>query len=106
VELHPKTPSHSLIQEKLHKQFSKRACLLQLKVAEVFLKKAGDVICIADAGMGKTLAFWLPLALTDTGIQIVVTPLNQLGHQSVSFLAKAGINSISISAETANLVNF
>ncbi|KAG1862650.1 P-loop containing nucleoside triphosphate hydrolase protein [Suillus subluteus] len=56
--------------------------------------------------MGKTLAFWSPLALMDTGVQIVVTPLNQLGHQSVSFLAKAGINSISISAETASLVNF
>jgi superfamily II DNA helicase RecQ len=37
--------------------------------------------------MGKTLAFWLPLALTDTGVQIVITPLKQLGHQSVSFLA-------------------
>ncbi|KAG1805961.1 uncharacterized protein BJ212DRAFT_1243916, partial [Suillus subaureus] len=77
-------------------------CLWQLKVAEVFLKKAGDVICIAGTGMGKMLAFWSPLALMDTGIQIVVTPLNQLGHQSVSFLAKAGINSISISAEMAS----
>ncbi|KAG2747874.1 hypothetical protein P692DRAFT_20695362, partial [Suillus brevipes Sb2] len=86
--------------------FSKRACLWQLKVAEVFLKKAGDVIYIVSIGMGKTLAFWLPLALTDTGVQIVITPLKQLGHQSVSFLAKAGINNISISAETASLVNF
>ncbi|KAG1803054.1 hypothetical protein EV424DRAFT_1277392, partial [Suillus variegatus] len=90
----PETPSQTLIREKLHKQFGKRACLWQLKVAEVFLKKAGDVICIAGTGMGKTLAFWSPLALTDTGVQIVVTPLNQLGHQSVSFLAKAGINNM------------
>jgi superfamily II DNA helicase RecQ len=103
AETCPKTPSHSLIHEKLHRQFGKRACLWQLKVAEAFLKKAGDVVCIAGTGMGKVLAFWAPLALMDTGVQIVVTPLNKLGHQSVNFLEKASIKSISISAETASL---
>jgi superfamily II DNA helicase RecQ len=84
AETRPETPSHSLIRE-------------------VFLKKAGDVVCIVGTGMGKTLTFWAPLALMDTGVQIVVTPLNQLGHQSVNFLEKASIKSISISAETASL---
>ncbi|KAG1868334.1 hypothetical protein DFJ58DRAFT_653975 [Suillus subalutaceus] len=56
--------------------------------------------------MGKTLAFWSPLAIKDMGILIVVTPLTQLGEQSVSFLEKAGIQSISISTETASRANF
>ena len=78
----------------------------QLKVADAFLQNDHDIICIAGTGMGKTLAFWSPLALNDTGILIVVTPLNQLGEQSISFLKKAGIQSISISAETASMAKF
>ncbi|KAG1779314.1 hypothetical protein EV702DRAFT_1195288 [Suillus placidus] len=99
-------PSFSAIREKLQNHFSKRACLWQLKVTDVFLQNDHDIICIAGTGMGKTLAFWSPLALNDTGILIVVTPLNQLGEQSISFLKKAGIQSISISAETASMANF
>ncbi|KAG1889560.1 P-loop containing nucleoside triphosphate hydrolase protein [Suillus subluteus] len=99
-------PSFSAIREKLQNWFSKRACLWQLKVTDAFLQNDRDIICIAGTGMGKTLAFWSPLALQDTGILIVVTPLNQLGQQSVSFLEKAGIKSIPISAETASMANF
>ncbi|KIK73732.1 hypothetical protein PAXRUDRAFT_96792, partial [Paxillus rubicundulus Ve08.2h10] len=40
------------------------------------------------------------------GIQIVVTPLNLLGKQNVTSLAKAGIRAITISSETATPVNF
>ncbi|KAF8837391.1 hypothetical protein BDN67DRAFT_873341, partial [Paxillus ammoniavirescens] len=41
-----------------------------------------DIVCIAGTGMGKTLTFWLPLLFCLEGIQIVVTPLNQLGQQN------------------------
>jgi superfamily II DNA helicase RecQ len=99
-------PSFSVIQEKVQDCFNKRACLWQLKVTDTFLKNDNDIICIVWMGMGKTLAFWSPLALRDTGILIVMTPLNQLGDQSVSFLEKAAIQSIAISAETASRANF
>ncbi|KAF9228306.1 hypothetical protein BS17DRAFT_691999 [Gyrodon lividus] len=56
--------------------------------------------------MGKTLTFWLPLLFCPEGIQIVVTPLNQLGEQNVDSLCKAGIHSITINAEMATLDNF
>lgn len=65
-----------------------------------------DIICIAGTGMGKTLTFWLPLLFRPTGIQIVVTPLNQLGQQNVESLLKVGIESISINADTATQENF
>ncbi|KIK71981.1 hypothetical protein PAXRUDRAFT_181509, partial [Paxillus rubicundulus Ve08.2h10] len=41
-----------------------------------------------------------------SGIQIVVTPLNQLGQQNVASLRKAGIQSIAINADTATRENF
>lgn len=70
------------------------------------LKGDKDVICISATGSGKTLTFWLPLLARGDGIQIIVTPLNILGTQSVNALAKVGINAIAITAETATPKNF
>ncbi|KAG6373131.1 hypothetical protein JVT61DRAFT_6737 [Boletus reticuloceps] len=56
--------------------------------------------------MGKTLTFWLLLLFRPSGIQIVITPLNQLGQQNMDSLCKAGISSIAINADTATLNNF
>jgi len=56
--------------------------------------------------MGKTLTFWMPLLFRPEGIQIVVTPLNLLGKQNATSLAKAGIGAIAISSETATPANF
>ncbi|KIJ12990.1 hypothetical protein PAXINDRAFT_14203 [Paxillus involutus ATCC 200175] len=100
------TPSLAAIRDKAHQVFSKRPCLWQLKIAEAFLKGDQDIVCIAGTEMGKTLTFWLPLLFCLEGIQIVVTPLNQLGQQNVDSLRKAGIRSIAINAETATLDNF
>ncbi|KAG1763647.1 hypothetical protein EV702DRAFT_1219569 [Suillus placidus] len=87
------------------KRFGKRPCLWQLKVAKAFLQKDRDIVCIAGTSLGKTMSFWLPL-LWKKGLQIIVTPLNQLGKQNVDSLAKAGMQSISISGETASWSNF
>ena len=100
------TPSLSAIRDKAQEVFSKRPCLWQLKIAEAFLKGDRDIVCIAGTGIGKTLTFWLPLLFCPRGIQIVVTPLNQLGQQNVDSLQKAGIRSIAINAETASSDNF
>ncbi|KAG2148115.1 P-loop containing nucleoside triphosphate hydrolase protein [Suillus clintonianus] len=85
--------------------FGKRPCLWQMKVAKAFVQKDRDIVCIAGTSLGKTMSFWLPLLLKK-GLQIIVTPLNQLGKQNVDSLAKAGMQSISISAETASWSNF
>ncbi|KIK34578.1 hypothetical protein CY34DRAFT_26821 [Suillus luteus UH-Slu-Lm8-n1] len=64
-----------------------------MKVAKAFLQKDHDIVCIAGTSLGKTMSFWLPL-LWKKGLQIVVTPLNQLGKQNVNSLAKAGCKDI------------
>ncbi|KAF8833552.1 hypothetical protein BDN67DRAFT_916726 [Paxillus ammoniavirescens] len=94
------------IRDKAHQVFPKRPCLWQLKIAKGFLKGDRDIVCIVGTGMDKTLTFWLPLLFCLEGIQIVMTPLNQLGQQNVDSLCKAGIHSIAINAETATLDNF
>ncbi|KAJ3482846.1 hypothetical protein NLI96_g6698 [Meripilus lineatus] len=94
----------SEIREKTLEKFGRRACLWQLKIAEAILKRDKDVVCIAGTGSGKTLTFWMPLLFRD-GIQIVMTPLNILGVQSVAELNGHGIPAISIYSETATPQN-
>ena len=60
-----------------------------------------------QAGMGKTLTFWMPLLFFPAGhIQVVVTPLNLLGRQNVELLEKAGMKAVFIGADTATSENF
>jgi superfamily II DNA helicase RecQ len=71
------------------------------------LKGDKDIASIARTGMGKTLTFWMPLLFRPPGsVQIIVTPLNILGKQNVSALAKAGFKAVFISADTATAENF
>ncbi|KAF9222848.1 hypothetical protein BS17DRAFT_707147 [Gyrodon lividus] len=81
-------------------------CPWQLKVTEALLKGDKDVLCTAGTGMGKTLGFWIPLLFRPDGIQIVVTPLNLLGKQNATSLAKAGMPVIAINSEMVTPVNF
>ena len=85
--------------------FGHQPCLWQQKVTQAFLS-CQDVIWIAGTGKGKTLTFWMPLLFSGTSIQIIITPLNLLGEQNVRALEKAGIQAISIQAETAMGLNF
>lgn len=86
--------------------FGHRPCRWQVEFAQAMLRHDSDVILHVGTGMGKTLAFWLPLLFRPQGILIVVTALNVLGDQNVASLASAGIPAISINRETATSVNF
>jgi superfamily II DNA helicase RecQ len=100
-------PSFSEIRTHTEKYFGVRPCLWQIKVVDAVLKGDRDIASIARTGMGKTLTFWMPLLFQPPGsVQIIVTPLNILGKQNVSTLAKAGFKAIFISADTATAENF
>src|SRR5258705_13940267 len=98
-------PSIAEVRQRTQQVFGIKPCLWQVKVIQALLKGDKDVLCTAGTGMGKTLGFWIPLLFRPEGIQIIVTPLNMLGRQNASSLAKAGIKAISISAETATSTN-
>ncbi|KAG1777810.1 P-loop containing nucleoside triphosphate hydrolase protein [Suillus placidus] len=98
-------PSLSEIHLQTQQKFGVRPCLWQLKVARALLQGNQDVLCIAGTGMGKTLGFWIPLLFRNNSIQLVITPLNLLGKQNATSLAKAGICAIAINAETASAAN-
>ncbi|KAI5996708.1 P-loop containing nucleoside triphosphate hydrolase protein [Pisolithus albus] len=79
-------PSVEDIRNKTIASFGKRPCLWQVRVAQAFLKGNQDIVCIAGTSMGKTLTFWMPLLFRPKALQIIVTPLNQLGKQQVDCL--------------------
>ena len=78
-------------------------------MADAYLRSGStwrDVISIAGTGMGKTLTFWMPLLFRPHGIQLVITPLNNLGQQNVQTLEQANIKAILISAKMVMECNF
>ena len=89
-----------LAQEKL----GKRACQFQLLIAQHLWNKK-DVVAVAPTGSGKTMSFWMPLLFRPSGTVVVITPLNILGGQNKDSLARLGIKTISIDAQTATPSN-
>lgn len=96
--------AHS-IRELVKKKFNKRACWYQIKTA-LSLHKKKDVVGTARTGAGKTLSFWVPLAMElEEGhdkMIFVTTPLNLLGKQNVDALKTANLEAISVTAENNN----
>ncbi|KAF7964372.1 hypothetical protein HWV62_9299, partial [Athelia sp. TMB] len=99
-------PSFAEIRQKTQDVLGYRPCLWQIRVCEAIIKHDRDVIAIAATGSGKTLTFWVPLLFKKDGIQVVITPLNVLGKQSVQSLAKMGIQGITVTAENATKETF
>ena len=102
----PKIPSLLEIQQKTWEVLGYRPCLWQIRVVEAILRHDKDVVAIAATGSGKTLTFWMPLLFKKDGIQIVITPLNILGKQSVDSLAGMGIQGVTVTAENATRQTF
>src|SRR6266404_8379618 len=99
-------PSVKEIRERMLTTFNKWPCLWQVQVAKALLQGGRDVVCTAGTSMGKTLTFWIPLLFHPDGIQIIVTPLNQLGQQQVEDLKSMGMQAIAINTDTANADNY
>ncbi|KAJ3537272.1 hypothetical protein NM688_g6715 [Phlebia brevispora] len=89
-------PDVEEIRRRCQEVFGKRACLWQAEFTRAILARKTDVVLEVATGMGKSLAFWLPVLFVPRGIQIIVTALNVLGQQNVEFLASHGISAVSI----------
>ena len=77
-------------------------CLWQIRVAFAILKGESDVICVARTGAGKSLTFYLPLAIQTKGIVIIVVPLNALASEMAATLSSGGISAIAITASNSS----
>jgi superfamily II DNA helicase RecQ len=101
----PRVWSIQEIHDLVEKQFNKRPCWYQIKVA-LALRAGKDVITCAATGAGKTLSFWIALLMAmeegEEKMIFVVTPLNLLGKQNVDSLGQAGLRAIAVSSENAN----
>lgn len=99
-------PTTEAIRHASQQVFGLRPCQWQVEFAQALLKGDSDIMMQVGTGMGKTLAFWLPLLFRRSSILFVVTALNILGQQNVDQLKAAGICAISINHETAKPSNF
>jgi superfamily II DNA helicase RecQ len=108
--MHDATTSQTLllsqIRDRVERCFGYRPCLWQIRVVQALLKNNKDVVSISATGSGKSLTFWMPLLFIPDAVQIVITPLNILGKQTVETLGKVGIQAITITAESATVENF
>jgi superfamily II DNA helicase RecQ len=93
-------PTLSDMRARVQDVFEKRACLFQLRAGRAILERR-DTILIAPTGVGKTLAFWMPLVFNNGGILLVITALNILGAQNQLELEAAGITAKAVTAENA-----
>ncbi|KAF8235585.1 hypothetical protein L208DRAFT_1206909, partial [Tricholoma matsutake] len=84
-------------------------CWFQIKVA-LAIYETKDVIGTAATSSGKTLLFWIALLMVledgEDKMEVIVTPLNILGKQTIQDLAAADVNAIAVSKENANECTF
>jgi superfamily II DNA/RNA helicase len=73
----------------------KQPCKWQLEAVMAQLK-GDDVIVVAPTGLGKTLAFIIPLLLDPKRVIILITPLNQLAIQHAQSFMALNISAISL----------
>ncbi|KAG8750596.1 hypothetical protein FRC14_000373 [Serendipita sp. 396] len=81
---------------KVEKVFGMKPCKWQIEAAQALLR-GDDVVVVVRTGLGKTLAFIIPLILEPLRIILVITPLTQLSIQHADSLSSKGIPTISLS---------
>ena len=90
-------------------KLKKRPSWFQIKIAVAIYEKK-DVIGTAATGSGKTLSFCIALLMVladgKDKMEVIVTPLNLLGKQTIRDLATADVKAIAVSKENANEQTF
>ncbi|KAF8218712.1 hypothetical protein L208DRAFT_1472767 [Tricholoma matsutake] len=70
----------------VERKLRRRPCWFQIKIALAIYEKK-DVIGTAATGSGKTLSFWIALLMVledgEDKMEVIVTPLNILGKQTI-----------------------
>jgi superfamily II DNA or RNA helicase len=97
----PSELSPEEISERVKAIFGLKPCLWQIEAARAQLS-GNDVIVIAPTGMGKTLAFQIPLCLDPDRILIIVSPLTTLSQQHAANLLERGISSFALCQGTVS----
>ncbi|KAF8220596.1 hypothetical protein L208DRAFT_1071779, partial [Tricholoma matsutake] len=89
----------------VERKLRKRPCWFQIKIALAIYEKK-DIIRTAATSSGKTLSFWIALLMVlEDGkdkTEVIVTPLNILGKQTIQDLGATDVNAIAVSKENAN----
>ncbi|KAI0090787.1 P-loop containing nucleoside triphosphate hydrolase protein [Irpex rosettiformis] len=86
------------LRAKIEDIFKKRPCDFQYKLFEA-QRSGKNIISIARTGSGKTLTYFMPLVLSDSGIIVIVTALNVLGEQFEREARAAGYTALSVNGE-------
>ena len=90
--------NHELIMTNSLQKYKITPCLFQRDICIALLHKI-DMVSSAPTGSGKTITFFLPM-LFETGITIIISPLNMLGVQHAQSAKDFGYSALAISQST------
>ncbi|KAF8220838.1 hypothetical protein L208DRAFT_1331479, partial [Tricholoma matsutake] len=85
-------------------------CWFQIKIALAIYDSEEGCHWDCCYQLGETLSFWIALLIVledgEDKMEVIVTPLNILGKQTIQDLGAADVNAIAVSKENANKQTF